>query len=354
MRRHAHVSSAVVLVGLALACGGGGSGSGGGATADITEMNADEIASDVMRGILLSADLSTIGGAIFSGDVLPSATGDAADEAPLRALAGALRIAGSVEAEPLPSLPGGGVSPSAAFDPFTEPCDAGGTVTLSGNIAGSQPSAGDRINASFDNCINRDDADQPLPVLNGGLSFTIQGLSGNPEALFSLLLALTLNDLTSGNDIDPDRLVTDGSASTSFNNTVPPNAVSAAEGTNLRFERGPSASGKTLILSSFEVQLTQDTGDDTYEIEGDGQTSSSRFTGDVDYDVTETLEGDAGQTGETLEHPGDGIVLVEGAASAMRIVVLDETNVDLELDLDGDGMFPETDTISTTWTDLGF
>ncbi|HEX5068435.1 MAG TPA: hypothetical protein VFY49_20100 [Myxococcota bacterium] len=350
MRRHAHVSSAIVLVGLALACGGGGSGSGGGATADITADNAVAIASDVMDAILSTADLSTIGGGVAQ-DVFPTtALAAVAEDTPLLAFAAALSVA-QARVEPLPSLPGG-ISASAVIDPTTQPCDAGGTVTISGSLAGSQPTAGDRINAVFLNCVDKDENGVPLPALNGGLAFTTQGFSGNLDSLFSLLLALTFDELTSGTGAD--RFMTDGSASTSFNNAAPPNVVSAVEGTNLRLERGDPAVPADLIqlnLNVFEAQLTQNTEDEDYEIEGDGQVSSSKFEGDVDYDVTTTLGGDIDENG-ARDLPKSGVVLVDGNASSMEIVVVDATTLNLVLDLDGDGV--DDLTLVKTWTDLGF
>ena len=340
-----------MLFGLALACSSGGGGSGGGATADITAENAEDIASDVMDAILSTADLSTIGGGVAQ-DIFPTtALAATAEDTPLLAFAAAMRVA-QAHVEPLPSLPGG-ISASAVIGPTTQPCDIDGTVTISGSIAGSQPTAGDRINADFDGCIDMDSEGNPLPVLNGGLSFTIQGISGNPDALFSLLLALTFDELSSGTGAD--RLMTDGNASTSFNNTAPPNVVSAAEGTNLLLERGPVEVPADLIqlnLHGFEAQLMQDTEDEDYEIEGDGQASSSEFEGEVDYDVTTALGGDIDADTGARELPKSGVVLVDGNASSMEIVVMNATTLNLVLDLDGDGV--DDLTLVKTWTDLGF
>jgi hypothetical protein len=77
------------------------------------------------------------------------------------------------------------------------------TFTVSGDIAGTEfGTVGDRINASYDECVNLDDANMALPELNGKLAFTINALTGDLDTLFSLVLALTFDDFASGTEMD--------------------------------------------------------------------------------------------------------------------------------------------------------
>jgi len=316
MCKHALASSALAIFGgLALACGGGGSGSGsGGADAEITAANAEEIASDVLQAIFLSADLSTFTGEIPG--ILPAGATATGEDARFRGLAAALRAA-ALDVEPLPSLPGG-VAASQVIGPITESCSGGGTRTLTADIDGPQPSPGDRLEASFAAC------EEPLgsPELNGRFAYTITGLNGDLESLFSIALALTLDEFEEGTD------GLDGNANTFFNNTTPPLVVSTAQGPSLRLT---DATDRTLSLRGYQALLSQDLQETDYSIEANGEVSSSvpegspppGYTGRVIYDTGQNLAADAGQM------PSEGVVDVLGLNdSALRIVPVTGFNVD--------------------------
>lgn len=319
MCRHFPVASALALFGLALACGGGGSGSGGGADAEITADNADEIASDVLEAIFLGAELSTFS-ADFSG-FLPNAAG----------------AAWSVDVEPLPSL-AGGVAVSQVIGPITETCSGGGKRTLAADIAGAQPTPGDRLEASFDMCV-----DPPgSPPRNGRFAYTITGLAGDLESLFSIALALTLDEFEEGAE------TLDGNANTVFNNTTPPLVVSSAQGASLQLTDATD----TLTMRGFQALLSQDLQEEDYSIEANGEVSSSSgaYTGQVVYDTTQNLTADAGAM------PSEGVVEVLGANdSALRIVPVTGFNVDF-----GTAFAPPPRSYGTTassqagrWTQVG-
>ena len=328
-------------LGLSLACGGGG-GSGGGGEAEITPDSADEIASGVLHAIDMSAELSVVG-AGFAAAVIPDAASAASSDGDrFRGLDAAILALQEGAGDGPPSLPGGtGISAaSQAIGPITLQCAGGGTKTVSGTITNvNAPTAGDHLNGRFTNCVELDEMQQPLPELDGRLDFTILSIFGDLNDLFALGLDLTFDGFTIDNELEMN-----GRAAVSTNNTSPPLLNSSAQGERLSFEQDPDS----LTLSRFATLLTQDDGDDAYDIVSNGFVTSSSFDGEVEYDVTETLGGDTG------EPPSDGVVLVESGSSAMRIVPLDATNVDLELDLDGDGTFSAADTIHTTWAALGF
>jgi hypothetical protein len=346
--RHILVLSTLATLGTLLGCGGGGSGSSSSDSTpvEITTANATTIASDVMSAIMLSADLSTIPGALFSGEVFPStADAEGADAAPLRGLAAALAITGAAEIEPPPSLPGGGATASAPFDPFTEDCDVSGDVTISGNISGPEPAPGDRIRARFDECVNLDDDGYGLPALDGGLEFTITALTGDLESLFMLVLALTFDELVAGEGMD--ELTTDGDATIEYDHTVANHVLSEAEGESIRFTNG---AGDSLTIRRMDTLFEQDMESETYDVFGDGRVSSSAFPGQVAFEVQDTLTGDMG--GEAVEHPFEGEVEVFGDDTKMLILVENETDLELWIDVDDDGIYDEI--LPKTWADLGF
>jgi hypothetical protein len=339
--RRTGLASSLGVFGLVVACGGGGgSGSGGGGSqAEITPANAESIASDVLGALSLSAEYSLLGESF--GGILPADANAENDGGSLRGLAEAVRIA--LAADPgdgLPSLPGGGISPTGgSFGPATEACDGGGTVTFSGSNSGSPDlGPGDRISARFEDCFPDEKSDR----IDGTLSLRIVALTGDLDTAYAIVLDIGVEELAFGTGIDS--LAMDGGATTEFDNTTPPLLESSAEGERLRFQTG---SGNDITLRGFEVVLERDTNDDEFDVVGDGRLTSDDWSGEVVYEVTQNLIGDI-----EVDMPDDGAVLVTGDGTAMRILVLDAVDVRLEVDTDGDDIFETV--IMTTWSTLGF
>lgn len=341
MRRTGFASSLGVF-GLVLACGGGGGsgsgGGGGGGMAEITAANAESIASDVLGALSLSAEFSLLGESF--GGILPTDATAGADAGNLRGLAEAVRVALAADLDGLPSLPGGGISPTGgSFDPVTEACDGGGSVTFSGSNSGSPDlGPGDRISARFDDCFPDEKSDR----IDGTLSLRIVALTGDLDTAYSIVLDLGVDELAFGTGMDS--LAMDGGATTEFDNTAPPLLESSAEGERLRFQTG---TGNDITLRGFEAVLARDTNDDEFDVVGDARLTSDDWSGEVVYDVTQNLMGDI-----EVDIPDDGAVLVTGDDTAMRILVLDAVDVRLEVDTDGDDTFETV--IMTTWAALGF
>jgi hypothetical protein len=55
-------------------------------------------------------------------------------------------------------------------------------------------------------------------------------------------------------------------------------------------------------------------------------------------------------TGFDNDYPDTGELLVEGDSSSARLIAMDNVNVRIEIDADGDGTID--DTIDTTWAEL--
>jgi hypothetical protein len=367
MRRHAHVSSLLAIFATALACGGGGGSAGGGGQAEITVDNARTAASDVLAALMLTAGVGELGMNLLE-EVTPSAAGAQAEPGdPMRALTAALHAASGVAVEPVPGLPGG-VTPAGGggpFDPITQDCEGGGSFTVSGSVAGPNPTTGDRVNASFADCA-LEVGDDPI---NGRFRYTVLSFTGDPQNLFSMILDLTFEDF--GSEGDEIAVEIDGDAETTLSNTASPILLASAEGTSLRFRtevEGNPDLVSSLTVDGYETIRATETDDGEYELTGDGQVSSSMqpppeppgtdYSGRLAYDVTDSLIGDTSlevdNEEEQLERPGGGQIEVTGDDTAMRIDIVDETEVELFLDLDGDGIFPDDPTIETTWAELGF
>lgn len=350
MRRHARATTLVAILGAALACGGGGSSSSGGGEAEITVDNATAMASDVLAAINLTAEVGTLGASLLEG-LVPQAVAQTGLSDPMRGFAAAMRAVVAVQSEPLPSLPGG-VTPSGG-GAITQDCEGSGTVTVSGRIAGSIPTTGDRIDASFDDCSLEVGSDR----LDGRLHYRVLGFTGDPDDLFSMTLDITFDQLRSeGGEMS---MQVDGDAETILDNTASPLVHSTAEGTSLRIRSemndDPEPLVATLTARGYYASEWFHTDDDEYATFGDGQVSSSTqpprepdadYAGLASYEVNLSLSGDSGE----LPHQGE--VVVTGGDTEMVIVVEDETNLTLYLDLDDDGIYEEV--LPTTWAALGF
>jgi hypothetical protein len=84
----------------------------------------------------------------------------------------------------------------------------------------------------------------------------------------------------------------------------------------------------------------------TYSQDSSGSLSSQNIAGSVDFESTETFTGV--YTGSESNNPEAGVMVVRGAAgSSESITVLDSVNVQVEVDVEGDGTVDET--IQTTW-----
>jgi len=345
MRR---LGAAALLVSIGLACGGG-SGSGDGQLARIDTDTAENIARAVVTALDLTADLSTIGAEVTGGGVASAAS---------RAGANAMRVA------LLGFVPLAAGSP---IGPIAVECETDGTVTLTGTVTSPDTlTAGDRFTSVFDQCKELD-ANGNVLTLDGQLDYTVVAFSGNLAELFTLTLnlafcgpntssacnqAFTVEEETVSNT---RTFAVEGSARTVVDSTTPPLVKSSATGSTLALTEPapPDPIEASVALRSFLTTLSQDDDKKTYELTGNGRLASTRFDedpttddGEVRYNVTETL------TGVTGNPPDAGIVLVTGSSSAMQIDPVDDTNVLLELDLDGNGTFDDA-TISTTWAALG-
>jgi hypothetical protein len=56
-------------------------------------------------------------------------------------------------------------------------------------------------------------------------------------------------------------------------------------------------------------------------------------------------------SGFDSDYPSSGEFLVSGAGSSLRLIAIDNVNVTIELDTNGDGTVDET--LQTTWVELG-
>jgi len=314
---------AVLATAAMLAACGGSSGSAPVAATVITSANAPTVAGNAADGALESGEFGDfLGGGLPFGAVPVDGSGKS--------------LAGTVGGTWLPKLIG--QISQIPFGPVSSDCAMGGTVTISGDVSGGQNLvAGDRVRAQFVNC---DEGNGQ--VLNGAFELLINSISGDPASgVFSLSVTMTLQALRvmeAGVESSAD-----GAVTLAVDNTAFPIATAATSGERLAMTHH----GRSLTLSAFGTTVTTDQSAFplSWTIESGGRLSSSQFDGQVTYSTPVPFQG-SGQA-----NPYAGELLIRGANNAsIRLIALDEVNILLELDLDGDGSVDETR--SLTWDDI--
>jgi len=233
---------------------------------------------------------------------------------------------------------------SGIFGPLAVDCATSGTANVSGSLAAAGTfTAGDQLEAAFLSCARSGD------VLDGSLSFSVGSFDQTPGDAY-LVSGTTTQDqyrryvggschtgtgmLTTTHDFvyTTAGLVFIDSAATSY--TV-------------------ASGGRSQALSGAEVHTQIQIGQQPLVIT---RTSSGRFTsaelvGSYRYESLEPdvfVLDDAATTG-----PYAGILRVTADdGSTLRMVALDETNVRLDLDFNGDSIIDQE--IATTWTDFDY
>jgi hypothetical protein len=305
----------VAIAPLALACGGGGGG-GGIDAAGISQNGAEDIAGAVLRATVLSTEVSDLVDAGVDDDPGPAQLGG---EVPGRDVPAFLR--------------------RAPFGPTPVACEESGSAVVSGDVATPGTyAAGDRVLGDFMLC----DDDNGF-VLDGIYGFTVVSLVGDLLGDdFDATLDLTMTDFVADDGVDVVRY--QGDLRLDYDLSQDPLVLAALSGSSLRIE----LDGESFTLTGFDTSLEVDTDEspDAYEVIADGRLTSSAFTGFVDYDTTTAFTGVDGSP------PDVGGMVITGASNAsITVDVIDEIDVDLLVDLNGDGS-PDV-LVATTWAELG-
>lgn len=99
------------------------------------------------------------------------------------------------------------------------------------------------------------------------------------------------------------------------------------------------------ILSGYSITVTYSNITNNYTIAATGTVSDAALNGTMSFSSSTVL---AGNFNNNPDNPTSGVLLVTGANnSKLRVTALDNTNVQLAVDADGDGTYETTST--TTW-----
>jgi hypothetical protein len=309
--------AAGILTVVVAGCGGGGGGGGTtdtGPTLAITIENGEAAATAVATGVMTMFEIS-------EGTVGPI----------LEPTAGNVPVLQNI----------GELHATLAQAPVqdTEICDVSGTISLSGNLADPNTlTAGDTVTLVFDNC---DDGDGF--VIDGRLALTVAAIQGDVFSdVFLLTLNMELTDLTVTSEGESSS--GDGRLTYTLDTLAYPAALTTLSGTELSVV----AAGESVTLRNFDQTLEVNPGivPTPYAADASGRLHSSVLGGSVDYGTIVTVRASGDDN-----PPYIGEILVSGAdSSEVRIVVVSEEVVRLEIDLEGDGVVDEF--VDTTWAAL--
>lgn len=312
----------VAALSLLAACSGSGNGSGDAPAADINITSANAMAA---TRISYQAALASNGLGDLSGETGFIAVGPD----------GVAKAGGSVFASANSGL-------SRSQVPIPEQvsaCAGGGTVTINADIADILTptlSPGDTFNVAFDMC------DDGLgTVTDGVLDYVVDAFSGAfLGQLYDLTMSLTLADfqITTAADV----LTSNGDATVTLNTINAPAVSASVSGNSLTVDSNSSSE----TLWDFATAQTLDAGifPSPYTMTASGTLDSTQLSGVVSYSTPVMFEG------FDTDYPNTGEFLVNGNNSSARLIAVDNVNVRIELDTNGDNVIDET--INTTWAAL--
>lgn len=329
------VGAVMIAAAMVAGCGGGGDGSATSATpvataatSTISSTNAPDVAANV---------LNASNGIIQSGSVNSLATGvtvDATDAANSGLINTSLQqIYKTLENQPAANLVAG-VTTSKSI-----PCTNGGTILGTVTVAVSgKVSNGDSLTLTATDCI------EGSKTLNGGFSVSFSNLSGTPGSAnaWSGTLGLNFNKMkiTKGTEV----ALANGDMALSINQLGYRDATASTTGNSLQLSL--SRSGVAVIdrtLSAYSYTSAVKSNLETYSVNftltGDYKTVSNGS-----YSVTTSIPFKQ----LSGAYPYQGAFKVTGTGNtSVTLITLDNVNVRLDIDKNGDGVTDET--VNTTW-----
>lgn len=305
---------------LLAACSGGGedfTGAGGPTTEPtaITSANGVTATKAAWASVVASGDLSNLGGAL----PIASAPGDA-----------------SIAASGQPGKFLLRVSKSVPFGPIVLECLQTGTITISGDA--SDPLAVDdtfRVESTMCD-------DGFGEVVDGIIDFTIRDVAGDVSQGAGYLLSMDaiVTNLQIANSTDT--FLSNGDATVALDTTESPFIRAGSSGSSMTTDSSVSSD----TISNYQSSQTVDGNLQTlpYTLSASGTLDTTLLEGTVDYSTPLEF------SGEGNAFPSEGVLLVRGANSTARLIAVDNVNVTIEIDVNGDGVVD--DTINTTWLAL--
>jgi hypothetical protein len=237
------------------------------------------------------------------------------------------------------SIGSSGATAGVPFPAVESACAGGGSTTISGDIADIVTfnlSPADFFDVAFDMC-----NDGAGTTIDGAVGYVVDAFSGNfLGGIYDLTMTMTVDTLQAST-VD-DVVTMSGDATTRLDTLLTPAIAAEVSGRTLTVDTNSSSES----LSDFSSAQTVDAGmpQSPYTMSAAGTLDSSQIDGVVQYSTPTTFEGFG------VDYPHTGVFLVSGGDSSARLTALDNVNVRIEIDSNGDSSIDET--INTTWAEL--
>lgn len=230
------------------------------------------------------------------------------------------------------------------FGPITVPCAVSGFTTTSGDIANPETlTAGDTLNVDADNC------DDGLgEIVDGQLALTVSNFFGDIfTGAYDLGMSISLSNFqitTAEKEIASNGVTFVSLNTTQITDYTLPTLYSWASGSSLTTDTNTASMTLTDYSMSQEIVIDGEAEPTIHILNASGTLDSTDLDGPVDYRTTASF------LGLGSDYPHTGELLTTGASSSARLIAVDNINVRIEIDLDGDGGVDET--INSTWVEL--
>ena len=307
---------------LIAACSSGGTTFGGteppGASFAITPTNATTVASASWEAVVTSGEFGELGGSLGLSSSIPGGVTKATQS---------LKAAG---------LPADGAQ-QVPLGPDVQPCLLDGFVTVSGEIADLLTlTRGDTFEVLYELC-----DDGAGEIVDGLVAFTVGDFSGDlllGTYLLSMDAVVTNLQVVTGTDT----ITNNGDATVTLDTMQTPYIEASSSGSAMTVDYN----ARSQTLRNYVSNQTLDAGLQTlpYTMSAAGLLDTTELAGVVQYSTPVTV------AGEGADYPDTGSLLVEGENSSARLTAVDNVNVTIEVDTNGDGVTDET--INTTWAEL--
>jgi hypothetical protein len=298
----------------------GGNNNGGGApSAQITSGNAAQVTKVSYQSAQAAGAAASYSGG--TGFIAPAT-------APVAKIDGSFATAGKIS----------GDTASIPIPATTESCPDGGTSTLSGDIADPVTptlTPGDYFDITYVNCADG------FAVLDGNLYYEVDAFAGELLAgTYDLTMSSTFTDFQVATA--EDTLLSNGDVVVRLNTLDVPLLVAEISGSSLTVDGDLGSQ----TLTNFNSSFSQDTDlvPSPYTQTSSGTLNTTLINGVVSYSTPVDF------AGFDADYPSSGEFLVTGESSSARLVVVDGSNIRIELDSDGDEVVDET--IEMTWAEF--
>jgi len=313
------VLSAAVMI---AACGGSSDQLGAGqpptTTFAITSANATDVTRVAWEAAIASGDFGDLGGSLGLSATAPDGL----------AKASVLQKAGGSLVT---------VTQLDPVQPIVTPCLSDGIVTISGDVADPLTlTVGDTFRTVYELC-----DDGAGEVIDGSIDFTVREFTGD---VLTSLYRLSLDAVATNLQVvsAADTITNHGDATVTLDTMDAPFIFASVSGTSMTVDS--NASSET--LSAYSSSQTVDGNLQTFPftLTMFGTLDSTQIAGIVRYSTPVTF------VGEGIDYPSSGALLIEGDNSSARLTAVDNINVTIEIDSNGDGVVDATN--ETTWAAL--